>query len=144
METVEYLRITENDVLPGLDFYAPFRAVIVSSTAVSAEWRDQVGAWLVDGGCMYAMAWGLDCESWHDAVDWANIDTFDPQPVPDEALVMTTWHSDEPLDEVFWFAQFCAHNEYAEFAATLIVHISAMNAREAMLQRFEASRHSHG
>jgi hypothetical protein len=144
METVEYLRFAENDPLPEVDSYAPFKAIIVSSTSASREWRDQVGAWLVSGGCMYAMAWGLDGEAWHDAVDSANIGAFKPERVPDHAHVMTTWHSDEPLDEVFWYAQFCAHQEYVEFAATLIIHISTAGARQEMLERFEAARELHG
>ena len=69
-----------------------------------ADWQDEVSRWLVDSGCLYMMAWGPRCSSWDDSVDWANIGSFGDEEIPDAAFVMTTWHDDEPLDEVFWFA----------------------------------------
>ena len=136
----EYFRIVEGEPLPDLAGFAPFRAVIAAEIPVTAQWRDQVGDWLVRQGCLYVMAWGQECGDWHDAVDWANIRAFDPNPVPDAGHVTTTWHDDETLDEVFWFAQFCANDPYAEFAGTVILHVSTVAAREAMLRRFAAAR----
>lgn len=139
-EIVEYLRIAEGEPLPDVVDFAPFRAVIAAEAPTSEQWRDEVGAWLIRGGCFYVMAWGQACGDWHDAVDWANIMAFDPNPVPDARHVMTTWHEDEPLDEVFWFAQFCASHPFSEFAATLILHVSPVAARDAMLRRFAEAR----
>jgi hypothetical protein len=42
------------------------------------------------------MAWGRECSSWDDSVDWANIDKFGDSPIPDDECVVTTWHEDEP------------------------------------------------
>lgn len=74
--TVSYLHLRPETLLPDLAV-RPFRAVIVADESVSELWRKQVTVWLVDKGCLYACAWGVDCEAWHDSVDRAHLETFD-------------------------------------------------------------------
>lgn len=50
---------------------------------------------LLQAGCVYFCAWGPDCERVHDIFDEM---CFEVAPV-----IMTTWHSDESLDEALWF-----------------------------------------
>lgn len=50
---------------------------------------------LLQAGCVYFCAWGADCERVHDVFDEG---CFDVEPV-----IMTTWHSNESLDEALWF-----------------------------------------
>ena len=50
------------------------------------------------------MAWGEDCSMWDDAVDWANLEVHNYTEIPTDKSVMTTWHEDESLADVFWFA----------------------------------------
>jgi hypothetical protein len=107
--------------------------VLVIEQAVSDEWRSLVCDWLVRDGCRYLMAWGRDCEIWHDDVDQANLAMFDFE-VPDRDLVMTTWHSDESLAEVFWFAGNCASHPDVDLESTIIIHICD-EAHEAELTR---------
>ena len=50
---------------------------------------------LLDAGAVYICAWGPDCERVHDIIDEEEIGP-DP-PATANRVVMTTWHSDEPL-----------------------------------------------
>lgn len=108
----------------------PFRAVIVSEVQVAQAWRDQVAEWLVNCGCLYVVAWGVECEAWHDTVDWTVLEKFDFGDIPDEKFIMTTWHANEPLSEAFWFAGHCASHPDVELGETVILHV-ATKAREA-------------
>lgn len=118
----------------------PFRAVIVTEVCASEAWRKRVTEWLVKSGCLYAMAWGLDCEAWHDSVDGANLSDFDYGAIPDDRFVMTTWHSKEPLSEAFWFAGQCAFHPTVELDRTIIVHVSDEPREADMLQTFNDSQ----
>lgn len=140
-DPVAYVRIAEGEPLPCLGVPKPFRTVIVAESSASTEWKDQVADWLVRQGCLYVLCAGQNVLAWHDAVDWANITAFEPNPVPDAAHVMTTWHEGETLDEVFWFAGFGAQHGHVDLLATVIVHVSATDARAELLDRFEAARH---
>lgn len=89
----------------------PYKAVVIIEAEHTAEWRYQVSQWLVATGCRYMMAWGVECDAWDDSVDWAYLEaTGDDVDVSEvnESFVMTTWHTDEPLIETFWFAGHCA------------------------------------
>jgi hypothetical protein len=62
-----------------------------------AELRDAARK-LIDRGLAYVCIWGNECERVHDC--------FDLERAPDEpsgATVMTTWHTDEPVEESLWF-----------------------------------------
>jgi hypothetical protein len=50
---------------------------------------------LLQAGCVYFCAWGADCERVHDVFDGECLDV-DP-------VTMTTWHSEDSLDEALWF-----------------------------------------
>ena len=135
-----YVRISEGEPFPDISSYGPFRAVVVLDGAYSPEWQDEASDWLVRSGCLYMMAWGENCSSWDDSVDFANIRKFDFQEIPDESFVMTTWHDNEPLEEVFWFAGFCAHQGDVELDSTLIVHVGRADRSTEMRERFQAAQ----
>ena len=100
-EAPEYLHLRPEGPQPSLDGAAPFKAVVVIDSEVTPEWQAQVSDWLVRSGCQYMMAWGLDCSSWDDSVDVANLEMFDFGEIPDEGFVMTTWHEKDSLLEAF-------------------------------------------
>ena len=52
-------------------------------------------------GLAYLCAWGPDCERVHDLFDAAICGEV-PDPT-NQNIVMTTWHSDEPLEEALWY-----------------------------------------
>jgi hypothetical protein len=115
-----YLRITDNVLLPDISHLKPFKTVIVIEKSVSNEYRHHVCKWLVKSGCLYVMALGLDCESWHDTIDDANLEYFNYGDIPKESFVMTTWHDNEPIADVFNFAK----NIIPTLQNMLILHIS--------------------
>jgi hypothetical protein len=119
-----------------------FKAVLVSEAEATSEWRGLVSDWLVRSGCRYFMAWGRKCREWHDSVDEANLQRFDDGEFSDDDLVMTTWHEDEPVEEVFWFSQFCAMHPSLEIGRTYIVHVSREAREVATLQTFAAAQES--
>jgi hypothetical protein len=114
--------------------------VIVAEVVVSEAWRSRIAEWLVGHGCLYAVAWGVECSEWHDSVDWANLEAFNFKEVPDESHVMTTWHDDEPLSEAFWFAGHCAFHSHIDLEETRIVHVSAESREAEILQTFHHSQ----
>jgi hypothetical protein len=77
------------------------------------------------------LAWGPDCSSWDDSVDEANLREFEYGDIPEDRFVMTTWHTNEELREVFWFSKNCASHPSVPLQRTVLFHISAEDrARE--------------
>ena len=134
-----YIPISENSPLPEIVQFRHFRAIVVVDAPYRDEWQDEVSRWLVDAGCLYMMAWGLNCSSWDDSVDYAQIQKYLPGDAPEEEFVMTTWHDDETLESVFWFAQFNAHDPYDLITNTLIVHVGTADRGTEFLTLFEHS-----
>ena len=138
-ESLLYVHLPPNGALPDISAYSPFRAVLVIEEVVAVEWQLLVSDWLVDSGCLYMMAWGIDCSSWDDSVDYSNILTWDCEEIPDEASVMTTWHERDSLEEVFGFCKDHANHSVVELRHTLIIHVSIQNEQEAILERFRVA-----
>ncbi|MFN7590329.1 MAG: hypothetical protein ACK5UQ_17760 [Planctomycetota bacterium] len=82
--------------------------LFVGGEAVTADERNAISKAVVAGGCRYAVCAGSDCSSWDDAIDWAYIAT---DPKDDSAFVMTTWHEEQPIEEVAEFLVFSATYE---------------------------------
>ena len=136
-----YFRIREGEPLPDIARHTPFRAVVILEAQHTAEWQDEVSDWLVNSGCLYMMAWGPGCSEWDDSVDHAMQKKFGRDEIPDESFVMTTWHEGETLEEVFWFAEFCAHDPYVELNS-LIVHVSDTDRGVELLRRYAEAQAS--
>ena len=136
---MEYLQIVPESKLPDISKLNPFRAVVVIDESVSPEWQKNVSSWLVKSGCLYMMAWGKDCSSWDDSVDLANLEAFDYKDIPEDKFVMTTWHEDEPLKEVFWFSKNNAFHPEVELPNTLLLHIAQKNREQEMLSEYSGA-----
>ena len=136
---LEYIHLGPNEAAPELPT-GPLRVIIVSEPAVSNEWRNATARWLVDGGCLYAIAWGKECEEWHDAVDWAVLQKFDYGDIPDDKYVMTTWHADEPLSEALRFAENCAYHPDVELKQTVLLHVADEANEDEMMAAYAASQ----
>lgn len=136
MGSVSYLHLLPGQSPPDL-MVGPFRAMVVVDEAVTDEWRDLISEWLVSSGCLYMLAWGLDCSLWDDSVDHANLAAFHYGDVPDDRFVMTTWHANESLSEAFWFAAHGATHPDVELTRTLIVHISQAERRAQLLAAYQ-------
>lgn len=85
--------------------------IVADASDVSVETISRVAKWLLASGLIYVCAWGPDCERVHDI--------FDETYVGDGTIVpsftfMSSWHSDEPLEEALWFFLQCASTLGAE------------------------------
>lgn len=85
---------------------------------------------MLGGGCRYAVCGGLHCEEWHDAVDneflKKHIDDPDevlPDEVLDESHVMTTWHENEPAEDVGFFFVLNTNFDFHDFQQYLVLHV---------------------
>ena len=108
--TPDYLQLPP-EVLPvGDGPLRPFLAFIFIRDTVTPEWQWAISKWLVAAGCLYMCAWGPDCSSWDDSVDYANLEAFSYGDIPEDRFVMTTWHDEEPLEEALWFAKYTAQH----------------------------------
>jgi hypothetical protein len=86
--SLTYIHLKPNCGLPKL-VRSSYRVLLVAEAAASDLWQECVAQWLVEAGCLYFMAWGNDCEGWHDCVDDANLKAFSCDDIPDEALIVT-------------------------------------------------------
>ena len=139
---LQYLHLSPDQTPPNL-ISGPFRAVIVSEVEVTQNWRNHICEWLLGSGCLYVVAWGVECEVWHDTVDETNLETFDFGDIPDDKFVMTTWHTDEPLSEALWFAGQCASHPDVQLDETLIIHIATEARESGMLETYSESQMIH-
>jgi hypothetical protein len=73
------------------------------SRAVATADIAHVARVLLDAGCVYFCCWGPGCERVHDIIDEEYVG--DGTSVnDDESTIMTTWHTEESLEEATWFA----------------------------------------
>jgi hypothetical protein len=130
-----YLHLPPDAEPPTMPTLSPSRVVVIVEVSVGHIWRSKVSDWLVDSGCLYMLAWGPDCSLWDDSVDWANLEKF-AYYVPGDKHVITTWHEDEALSEVFTFAKQCGDHPIAVIERTLLLHIAESPAEAAMLAAY--------
>lgn len=104
MQNLQYIHLCPHTSPATLIANKPFSAVVVITSEVTPEWRHEVSKWLVDEACLSMMAWGNDCSLWDDSVDVANLEAYNWGDIPDDKSVMTTWHENEPLSDVFCYA----------------------------------------
>jgi hypothetical protein len=134
---MQYLILKPETEPPNISELRPFRSVVIVEENVSSEWQEKISGWLVRSGCLYMMAWGIDCSSWDDSVDYANINDWSPKKIPENSFVMTTWHEDDPLDEVFWYSKNLAHHPSVDIEGTVLAHISKVNKENDFLERYK-------
>lgn len=95
---------------------------IISSTEIT-----NVAKKLIDKGLSYICAWGPECKKAHDAFDNANI--LWQEENGKELHVMSTWHTNEELEETIWFAIYDAmvDDEYWDECSTIFVSVNNEN-----------------
>ena len=141
MKRPNYIHLLPESSLPKFDNIPPFIAVVVIRSEVSNDWRNEVSDWLVESGCLHMMAWGHECSKWDDSVDWALLEKFDYKDFPDQEYVMTSWHDDESLDFVFWFAKDSAVHPSVELNNMLILDVGPVAREDSMLARYLRATH---
>jgi hypothetical protein len=77
--------------------------LVVGDDDISSDEQARLSEQFVRSGCRYAVCFGPSSSSWDDSIDMVGVmDEVDGRP---SALVMTTWHDHEPIDEtVDYFA----------------------------------------
>ncbi|MBY0567681.1 MAG: hypothetical protein K2P70_10225 [Hyphomonadaceae bacterium] len=129
------MHLAPGGAIPTTTAVGPFRAVIVVERGVASNWRNLVSDWLVASGCLYTVAWGDECSAWDDSVDEAaralHGDDYD-----DDKFVMTTWHENESIDEVFWFAGICAFHPTIDLNRIVLIDITDHDRREYLIARY--------
>jgi hypothetical protein len=138
--TLAYLHVEPNGEPPRWRCDRPFACVVIVQAEVSPLWRSGISAWMVDAGCLYMMAWGLECSRWDDAVDEASLERFDDGDIPEDKRVMTTWHEDALLNEVFWFAKELANHPTVALRDTLLLHIAPSASEAELLAAFKNAK----
>ena len=130
-ETVEYIHLPSGSEPPDTTFEHR-RVIIIIEQPVEDDWQHRLSEWVVASGCLYMMAWGRDCSSWDDSVDHANLAQFDYEDIPDEHFIMTTWHDDEALSEVFFHARMCAFHPTVFLPLLTILDITSQPREKAI------------
>lgn len=134
--TVKYLQLEPRQKIPDISALNPFRAVLIIEETFTSEWQMQISNWLVSSGCLYMMAWGYKCITWDDSVDTANLEQFNYGDIPEDKFVITTWHENEPLKEVFWFSKHSAMHTKVEINKTLLLHITTESNEKYLLDKY--------
>jgi len=114
--------------------------MLVLEQEATPEWRARICNWLVEQGCLYAIAWGIDCSEWDDEIDWTNIEAFGGEEIPENRLIMTTWHDDEPLQEALWFCAYSAHHPSVKLLETLILHVSITDRSDELIKMLREAK----
>lgn len=101
-----------DDIPTALPVPSPYFVCLLAWDArlCSADHVRGVAERLLGAGCVYAVCWGPDCERVHDIFDEVDLARR-----PDGPWAMTTWHTDQPLSEVIWFALYSAWPDDAFF-----------------------------
>ena len=128
---LRYLHLTPDSDFPVLEELSPFKAILIIEADVAEMTIWETSRALIEAGCLNAMAWGKQGEAWRDAIDDAFLEATNYEDVAPEQALTTTWHEDEELSEVFWFAKHRAMHP-AELRATLILHIAAAPRRDEL------------
>ena len=137
--SIFYLNLVP-EVAPPAIAIKPTRFVIVNEAEASHQWVQRVSRWMIDSGCVYMMAWGDHDPGWEREVDSANIDQYAGREIPGDALVMTTTHDNESMEQVFWFSKVIAQHRTVHIARTIILHISATSRKDAMICQYKRAR----
>jgi len=124
---MRYLQLLTATDLPDIAYLKPFRCVVVVEEIVSADWQSMVSDWLVESGGLYMMAWGRNSSSWDDSVDISNLKKWNYKDIPEESFVVTTWHENDSLKDVFEFSKMNAFHSTIDIENTIVIHISKRN-----------------
>ncbi len=134
-----YVQLEPGSNPPDISMPDPARVVVIVEAEVTPEWQSVVSEWLVRSNCLYMLAWGIKCSEWDDSVDMANIEQFGFGEIPKNQFVITTWHQDQTLPEVFSFAKHWARHPTTDLKRTVLLHISATNKEHELLGTYAAA-----
>jgi len=112
-----------------------FKCLILIEREVGWEYQNEVSKALVKAGCRYSLAWGSNCSSWDDSVDWAFLEAYNFGDYPEDKFVTTTWHEDETLEEAVEFAKHCTKYSEVNLEDILVLDF-AHHERSDLIKEF--------
>lgn len=87
----------------SINVQTPYACLVYSTEDVTKEEMEKISSWILSSGCRYAVCAGMDCSEWHDAIDWAYIASDPNYSPPESRFIMTSWHTNDTLEEIVWF-----------------------------------------
>jgi hypothetical protein len=98
-KNISIATIKKSSDTSSIEVKTPFACLLYSNQEkASSDEIESVANWLVNSGCRYTVCAGAKCEEWHDMIDTADI-IRDPNT---QNLITTTWHENEPIEDVVW------------------------------------------
>lgn len=101
------------------DFRSPFDGkefvlmLVVIDTTINAAEQHALSVQIVEQGCRYAVCAGHQCSTWDDSIDMTLLYEHPDYNSPDDKMIMTTWHDNEPYDDiVYYFLNLTSFNEF--------------------------------
>lgn len=132
-----YIYLPTDTPVPIPPEMTAFKCLILIEREVGENYRHDVSKSLIEAGCLYSLAWGQDCTLWDDSVDWAFLERHNYEDVPEEKFVMTTFHSNETLEEVIEFTKRCTEYSPVDLEDILILDFAAKERETAIKQLFD-------
>lgn len=117
------------DELIELEYPSKYFVLLLAAdfSKMENEKITEIAKKLISKGLLYICAWGPDCERAHDSFDLAKVIWEEDNDKKRHA--MSTWHSDESLEEALWFCVFNAivDDEFWNECSTIVVAINEEN-----------------
>jgi hypothetical protein len=99
----ESLQSLTRKIAPISKHFALFLAI--DGCSLHSESVGEAARELIEKGLASLCVWGADCERIHDIFDETGVELDLDQ---NRAVIMTTWHDAEPLEEAIWYFMNCA------------------------------------
>jgi hypothetical protein len=136
---MRYILLTPAGALPDIPTMRPFKAVIITEDNLSSARREAVSDWLVGSGCAYVMAWGDDCGAWEATIATSVRQSLNDNEVPDDRIVITTSHADEPLNTVFWFSKHTAMHPCFTIGNVVLLQLASVGRERELCAQYAAA-----
>lgn len=62
-QSVTYIHLQPETTPPDIPDLIPNQFIVIIEAEVSPEWRSIISDWIVQSGCLYMMAWGINCSA---------------------------------------------------------------------------------
>lgn len=109
-------------------FESPFGAaphallVAALDPSITQQERAALSTAIAASGCGWAVCAGHECSAWDDAIDWAHLSRYQFDP-PEDASLVTTWHTDDPPADVVDFLLDLTSDGHAPFDKFVVAFV---------------------
>lgn len=121
-EKISYFPVGMGNRLPTFKPNHFYRALVIVDRVLPEANRFEWAEWIVNTGCLVMDAWGFEAIKWDDDVDMTCVmknilaeqseDFLIHIVQPQEYHVLTSWYTDDTLDEAIW--QFIHSSQFDE------------------------------